>query len=214
MRPKWAPAIIGLLLWQAAAAPAADGEGLRPEEVLVIANRASEASLEVAHHYMQSRRIPEGNLFLLDYAEYETRQPLDDNPLWMPHPTFRKTVVAPLKRFLETEQLKDKILCFVTVYDTPFRVGGFDFIDAQRTALVQSLSATENTLRSTACAIQATTRRSSNSPTRPMPCLRWRTRASDSSSPAWSSPGRRPNSRRIPNSNSASTWPTTEARRS
>ena len=123
-----------------ASANAAMGdEGLQPDEVLVIANRASAPSMAVAADYMQRRHIPESNLFVIDYKQYQTRQPLDDNPLWMPHPVFRETVVQPLKKFLEQTKLKDKILCLVTVYDTPYRVGGFDFTESQKAALIRSL---------------------------------------------------------------------------
>ncbi len=113
-----------------AAEPAADTD-LRPDEVLVIANRCSPDSLHVAAHYRERRGIPEGNLFLLDYAEYRALEPLDDNPAWLSHDDFRTRMAEPLKRFLAEHGLRERILCLVTTIDTPYRVGGFTLNDAE-----------------------------------------------------------------------------------
>ena len=124
-------------------------DGLRPDEVLVIANRASTASMAVAADYMKRRQIPKGQLFLLDDKTYAEPEPLDANPRWMPRPVFRRTVVQPLKAFLEKKQLKDKILCLVTVYDTPYRVGAFAFTAPEKEALMRALTARPEGLRTT-----------------------------------------------------------------
>ena len=98
---------------------------LRPDEVLVIANQASPDSLAVVHHYMAARAIPAGNLFLLDYPEYRTPEPLDGNPLWLSHADFRTRMAEPIQKFLVEHGLRESILCFVTTMDTPYRVGEF-----------------------------------------------------------------------------------------
>lgn len=105
---------------------AEDAGNLQPQEVLVIANRASADSLAVARHYMEKRAIPQSNLFILDFPQYKKTDALDDNPAWLSHGEFRDRMAGPLKRFLETNALRDKILCFVTTFDTPYRVGGFE----------------------------------------------------------------------------------------
>ncbi|NQZ70397.1 MAG: hypothetical protein HRT89_20275, partial [Lentisphaeria bacterium] len=109
--------------------------GLQADEILVIANKNSLDSLAVARHFMKLRAIPKENLFLIDYAGHGKREPLDDNPLWMPHPEFEKDVVKPLKAFLEAKGLKDRILCLVTTLGTPYRLGGFSFTPVQEKAL-------------------------------------------------------------------------------
>ena len=109
-----------------AVASAAEAIGnLKPHEVLVIANQRSPDSLAVARHYMKARAIPAKNLFLLDYREFRTPEPLDGNPLWLSHVDFRTRFAEPLKKFLVKHQLRESILCFVTTMDTPYRVGGF-----------------------------------------------------------------------------------------
>jgi len=108
-----------------------DSGNLRPGEVLVIANKASPDSIAVAHHYMEKRDIPTGNLFILDYPEYRKTDTLDDNPAWLSHGEFRDRMAAPLKKFLEEHSLRETILCFVTTFDTPYRVGGFELTDAE-----------------------------------------------------------------------------------
>ena len=116
----------------ALAATADDSGNLTPQEVLVIANRASAASMDVARHYIDKRGIPKGNLFIIDYGEYAKTDPLDDNPAWLSHSDFRTKVAGPLRKFLEDGALRGKILCFVTTFDTPYRVGGFELTESER----------------------------------------------------------------------------------
>ncbi len=119
-------AITAMLFVLASIAYASESiSNLKPEEVLVIANQASPDSLAVAKHYMAERAIPAGNLFLLDYPEYRSPEPLDGNPLWLSHADFRRRMAEPLKKFLVEHGLRESILCFVTTMDTPYRVGEF-----------------------------------------------------------------------------------------
>jgi len=128
-------ALSSVMVLSIAPMPASDsGESgnLTPREVLVIANRASAASMDLARYYMEKRGIPKANLFTIDYGEYEKTDPLDENPAWLSHSDFRSRVVIPLKKFLEDSALRNKILCFVTTFDTPYRVGGFELTESER----------------------------------------------------------------------------------
>jgi len=113
---------------------------LKPDEVLVLANRSSKNSMAVAHYYMKRRHIPSRNLFTIAYADFGQLDPTDQNPKWMPFDDFQHTVVMPLEAYLTKSGLREKILCIVTVYDTPYRVGGFNFSAAEETELRADLA--------------------------------------------------------------------------
>ncbi|MBI3831399.1 MAG: TIGR03790 family protein [Planctomycetes bacterium] len=103
-----------------AAAPAEkpDDANLRPDEVLVIANSTSADSLAVAKYYMEKRGIPMDQLFTVAFKDYNAKgYEISFN-------SFENGVTIPLRKFLEERKLKDKILCFVTVYDVPYAVSG------------------------------------------------------------------------------------------
>ena len=126
-------AMLGLMVAAATANDAAPA--LRPDEVVVVANSANDDSMAVAQHYMQRREIPQRNLFTLAYEEFGELEEMDQNPAWWPYETFRAKLVGPLERFLVDRELKDRALCIVMVYGTPFRVGRFKFTEAQEAAL-------------------------------------------------------------------------------
>jgi len=99
------------------AQPKPDDGNLKADEVLVIANKASPDSLAVANYYMQKRAIPKAQLFTVDFPKYQHPNGISFND-------YQTKIVAPLKKFLEDNKLKDKILCFVTVWNVPYVVDG------------------------------------------------------------------------------------------
>jgi uncharacterized protein (TIGR03790 family) len=86
--------------------------GLTGQETLVVANSASNESVELAKFYMTARQIPQSNLLLLktttDYQvsrnEYET------------------ALRQPLAEFLKKDGMSDKIRCVVFMWGIPVRV--------------------------------------------------------------------------------------------
>ncbi len=94
-----------------------DESGLRPDEVLVIANKDSKESLEVAAHYRKQRKIPAENGVELSFPGYR-------HPAGISFEDFEAKAVVPIKKHLEERGLKDKILCLVTTYDVPYVVNG------------------------------------------------------------------------------------------
>jgi uncharacterized protein (TIGR03790 family) len=139
-------AVLLLPVLAAAAAPAGEAdaappaaisppENLRPEEVAVLANRAVEDSLRVARHYMERRGIPAANLFTIDYPEFGELDPQDNNPRWYSFDRFRTDVVEPLEAFLQEGDRPERILCLVTVYGMPYRVGGFELTAREHAGL-------------------------------------------------------------------------------
>ncbi len=88
---------------------------LRPEEVVVIANRASADSMSVARYYMKRRAIPENHLFTVDFPQHRHRRAISQK-------VFYEKMLRPLQKFLVKQDLKNKVLALVTVYDVPYKV--------------------------------------------------------------------------------------------
>ncbi len=80
-------------------------DNLKPEEVLVLANRASPDSMNVVRYYMKQRRIPEQNLFTIEYQDFGKEDPDDLNPKWMPFAEFRMPAFLPPEAFLAKERV-------------------------------------------------------------------------------------------------------------
>ncbi len=99
------------------AAAESSGKNLRPDEVLVIANDASEDSMTVARYYMMRRGIPKENLFTVSFPNQKHHR-------YIAHRDFQEKLVYPLQRYLEKKELKEKVLALVTVYDVPYKVKG------------------------------------------------------------------------------------------
>jgi uncharacterized protein (TIGR03790 family) len=85
---------------------------LTSEEVLVIANRRMEGSLDLAHYYMDRRLIPKSNLLSLSLSlnETMTREEFDN--------TLKKNVLESLDRL----RPKNRIEAIVLVYGVPLKV--------------------------------------------------------------------------------------------
>ncbi|MCW8132416.1 MAG: TIGR03790 family protein [Planctomycetota bacterium] len=116
----------------AANAPAPDDANLRPDEVLVLANKASKDSVAVAKYYLSKRGIPETNYLELDFPGYQ-------HPNAISFEDFQSKAVAPLKKHLEEKQLKDKVLCFVSAYDVPYVVAGAKISKEEQEALAKRI---------------------------------------------------------------------------
>lgn len=111
-----------------AALAAAQEPTLGPDEVVVIANRASKDSLAVAHHYLERRGIPADHLFTVDFPT---------SPRRISFAQFESGLAAPLRAFLEKGGLKDTVLCLVTVHDVPYVVSGPKVTAEEREALAR-----------------------------------------------------------------------------
>jgi len=114
--------------------PKYDENNLKPEEVLVLANKGSQKSIEVAKYYMKKRGVPEKNLLLLDFTGYR-------HPGWISFDDFMKKGVKPLRKFLETKKMKNKILCFLLSYDMPLRVQGPKFTAEEKEEMTKKQEA-------------------------------------------------------------------------
>ena len=95
---------------------------LEPEEILVIANRNSHKSIDVAKYYMSKRKIPAGNLIDVRVTDKETCSRID----------YIANVATPVKRYLEKYSSEIHIRCLVLMYGIPLRVAPPDITSEEQ----------------------------------------------------------------------------------
>ena len=103
--------VIALVLCVAALAPSASAT-LQPDEILLITNKNSPDSRELAQMYCRLRGVPAAQMVALDLPNDEE----------MAFSTYETHVVAPVRQFLEDHQLRTKVKCLLTFYGVPFRI--------------------------------------------------------------------------------------------
>jgi uncharacterized protein (TIGR03790 family) len=85
---------------------------LEPDEVLVLANKSSSDSLELATYYMKKRGVPADQLLKLSITNEETCSRED----------YDRKVLSVLQKHLAKNDPEKKIRCLVTMYGLPLRV--------------------------------------------------------------------------------------------
>ena len=83
-----------------------------PEQVAIIANKNSSASLAVARHYAARRGVPPGHILELDLSQHET----------ISRTEYERDLVSPVRKLLEARHLASTIRVAVTTYGVPLRV--------------------------------------------------------------------------------------------
>ncbi|HEX9641668.1 MAG TPA: TIGR03790 family protein, partial [Candidatus Krumholzibacteria bacterium] len=102
--------ILGSLLWLLFSSQKA--RALEPEGLLLIVNRHSSASLELARLYQQKREIPPENLLRVTLPETED----------LSREQYQEQLVKPLREFLQQKNAGQSIRCLVLFYGIPLRV--------------------------------------------------------------------------------------------
>ena len=86
---------------------------LTPEELLIVANRAVPASVDLARYYMMKRNIPSGNLLLIKTTDSEQIGRHD----------YDQQITRPVREFLTKNDPEEKrFKCIVLMYGVPLRV--------------------------------------------------------------------------------------------
>ena len=85
---------------------------LEPEEILVIANKNSHKSVDMAKYYMSKRKIPADNLLEIRVTDKETCSRID----------YKTNVAVPVRRYLEKNGIEIHIRCLVLMYGIPLKV--------------------------------------------------------------------------------------------
>ena len=85
---------------------------LEPKEILVIANKATPKSIDMANYYMRERNIPADNLLEIRVTDKETCSRID----------YKVNVAASVRRYLEKNGSEIHIRCLVLMYGIPLKV--------------------------------------------------------------------------------------------
>jgi len=85
-----------------------------PDEVLVIVNQNSDTSVAIGEYYVQLRGIPDINLCILDCSTSEV----------IKREEYVGNIYFPIKDYLETTGLKERIKYFVTTKGVPLKITG------------------------------------------------------------------------------------------
>ncbi|NOY52112.1 MAG: TIGR03790 family protein [Deltaproteobacteria bacterium] len=87
---------------------------LLPEEILVLVNSRTSASVRLGKFYMARRHIPAGHLSALDMPKGEQISRRD----------YARLIAAPLRKIVRKLRSRgEKIRCIVTTYGVPLRIG-------------------------------------------------------------------------------------------
>ncbi|WP_456430737.1 TIGR03790 family protein [Thermosulfuriphilus sp.] len=84
------------------------------DRVLVVANKNSPDSLEVAHYYLKRRQIPKDHLLVIETSEKEE----------ISRREFEESIKIPIARFIEARAWWDRILFIVLTPGIPLKIKG------------------------------------------------------------------------------------------
>src|SRR5262245_34488185 len=104
--------IVALALLAAPSAAAAQSG----ENVLVVINDASQASVQIGEYYARARSVAQGNIVRLKTVTTDS----------ISRAEFTRTIEGPIARWLAQHNLQDRILYIVLTKGTPLRVQGTD----------------------------------------------------------------------------------------
>jgi uncharacterized protein (TIGR03790 family) len=89
---------------------------LAPDELAIIAVKKSAASRELAEYYAKARKVPASHICLIDV---EPGKHLARND-------WENQVRPTIRAWLVEQRLEEQVRCFVTVWDTPLKIGKVD----------------------------------------------------------------------------------------
>jgi uncharacterized protein (TIGR03790 family) len=97
-----------------------------PENVLVVINSSCRESVDIGEYYRRQRGIPGKNL---------VRLPYEGNREILPMRLFETKIKVPIRDYLASEDIKEKILFIVVTYGLPYKIyssggKGADSVDA------------------------------------------------------------------------------------
>ena len=105
-------AILLLLLLLLVMSPACFG--LEADEILVIANKQIEESVQLADYYCNERKIPKSNILLLGLGST-----LDDS---ISRSDYQRKLAEPVIEKLTSKEFAGRIKCLVITYGVPFKI--------------------------------------------------------------------------------------------
>lgn len=113
--------------------------GLRPDEILVVANRESASGSDLAGYYMKKRNIPRSNLLLVSLPTWDACS----------REVYEKGLAQPIREFIQSNEQSLDIRCILLTYEIPLRVQASPMNGAERLeypAIKKKHAALENLL--------------------------------------------------------------------
>jgi uncharacterized protein (TIGR03790 family) len=105
---------IALICWIVSAT--AEGFALEPNEILIIANRDSVASVQLAEYYCARRNVPNANILTLPLGSGLADTISRDD--------YEQKLAKPISKRLSHSQLARQIRCLLTTYGVPIKLKG------------------------------------------------------------------------------------------
>ncbi len=103
------------------------GFALEPEEILLIANKDIESSMNIAAYYRSKRNVPKENVLALALGTT-----LSDS---ISRDDYDRRLAGPIRKKLSRPEFSGRIRCLLTVYGLPYRVGPRDPLTGQEQRL-------------------------------------------------------------------------------
>lgn len=88
---------------------------LEPNEILIIANRDIESSMDIAAYYRSRRNVPKENVLALSLGPSLTDDISRDD--------YDSRLAGPIRRALLRPEFSGRIRCLLTIYGVPYKVG-------------------------------------------------------------------------------------------
>jgi len=85
---------------------------LGPDELAIVAVRSSPQSQEVARYYARARGVPESHICLIDVPPHRN----------LGQQQWATQVRPAIRRWLDTNHLRDQVRCLVTTWDVPLKI--------------------------------------------------------------------------------------------
>jgi uncharacterized protein (TIGR03790 family) len=114
-----------LLCILSAAAPA---WALSPDDIALLVNSRVPEGRTLAEQYARLRHIPDGRIIEIDLDPGTPFDPAEE----MPFDQYEPKVAAPVRAFLQNNNLKDRVKCLVTFWGVPLRVNEHVLTPAER----------------------------------------------------------------------------------
>ena len=105
---------------------------LTPDQILLLANKQSPDSLELARYYQQKRKIPLENLLILEVSDSESCDRQE----------YEQSIAGPVRDFLAG---KKQIRCLLTFYGIPLKING-PMLALGKSSLYEQLKMRKNEL--------------------------------------------------------------------
>lgn len=113
-RYKWFCTVLPLALTALLLLACPARASLRPDQLLLVVNKAAPEGLRIARYYTEKRRVPPQNMIVIETSREED----------IGREEYEKEIAAPVRSFLSRNDPEGRrFLCLVLLYGIPLRIG-------------------------------------------------------------------------------------------